>query len=145
MNTKPLSCVRKRRWVMVDYRTGSHTIYNIKYYFVWITKFRYHILQRKDRRKTPRTYLSRLWSLRDRLRQRECESWSCPSPGLLSTLWARGYFCGMVGTVTDEMIKPICWTPLGTRQGFLQGQWMSFTHDGEVAFSPFSFNWPQPK
>jgi len=29
---------------MADYRKGSHTVYNIKYHFVWITKYRYPVL-----------------------------------------------------------------------------------------------------
>lgn len=27
------------------YRSGSHTVYDIKYHFVWITKYRYKILR----------------------------------------------------------------------------------------------------
>ena len=30
---------------MTDYRNSSHTVYNIKYHFVWITKYRYKILK----------------------------------------------------------------------------------------------------
>ena len=30
---------------MAHYRKGSHTVYGIKYYFVWVTKYRYRILQ----------------------------------------------------------------------------------------------------
>ena len=30
---------------MVDYRRGSHTVYNIEYHFVWVTKYRYKILR----------------------------------------------------------------------------------------------------
>lgn len=30
---------------MAEYRTGSHTVYDIKYHFVWITKYRYKVLQ----------------------------------------------------------------------------------------------------
>jgi len=29
---------------MVDYRTGSHTVFDIKYHLVWVTKYRYSIL-----------------------------------------------------------------------------------------------------
>lgn len=29
---------------MVDYKKGSHTIYDIKYHVVWVTKYRYKIL-----------------------------------------------------------------------------------------------------
>lgn len=28
----------------MDYRKGSHTVYNIEYHLVWVTKYRYHIL-----------------------------------------------------------------------------------------------------
>ena len=30
---------------MVDYRRGSHTVYNIEYHFVWVTKYRYQVLR----------------------------------------------------------------------------------------------------
>jgi putative transposase len=29
---------------MADYRKGSHTIYDIQYHIVWVTKYRYHVL-----------------------------------------------------------------------------------------------------
>ncbi len=29
---------------MVDYKTGGHSVYEMKYHFVWVTKYRYHIL-----------------------------------------------------------------------------------------------------
>jgi len=29
----------------MDYRYGSHTVYNIEYHFVWVTKYRYQVLQ----------------------------------------------------------------------------------------------------
>ena len=32
---------------MSKYRNGNHTVCNIKYHFVWITKYRYKILQGK--------------------------------------------------------------------------------------------------
>ena len=28
----------------MEYRKGSHTVYNIQYHFVWVTKYRYHVL-----------------------------------------------------------------------------------------------------
>jgi len=28
----------------MDYRYGSHTVYNIEYHFVWVTKYSYQIL-----------------------------------------------------------------------------------------------------
>lgn len=30
--------------LQMDYRYGSHTIYNIEYHFVWVTKYRYKML-----------------------------------------------------------------------------------------------------
>ena len=30
----------------MEYRKGSHTIYDIKYHFVWVTKYRYRVLTR---------------------------------------------------------------------------------------------------
>ena len=32
---------------MTEYRSSSHTVYDIKYHFVWITKYRYKILRGK--------------------------------------------------------------------------------------------------
>ncbi len=29
----------------MDYRYGSHTVFNIEYHFVWVTKYRYRVLQ----------------------------------------------------------------------------------------------------
>jgi putative transposase len=28
----------------MEYRKGNHTVYNIEYHLVWVTKYRYHIL-----------------------------------------------------------------------------------------------------
>ena len=30
---------------MVEYRKGGHTLYDIKYHLVWITKYRYQVLR----------------------------------------------------------------------------------------------------
>ena len=30
---------------MVDYRKDAHTVYDIKYHIVWVTKYRYPILK----------------------------------------------------------------------------------------------------
>ena len=30
---------------MGEYRRGSHTLYDIQYHFVWVTKYRYHVLR----------------------------------------------------------------------------------------------------
>ena len=29
----------------MDYRYGSHTVFQIEYHFVWVTKYRYKVLQ----------------------------------------------------------------------------------------------------
>ena len=29
---------------MVDYQTGGHSVYDIKYHLIWTTKYRYHVL-----------------------------------------------------------------------------------------------------
>jgi len=29
----------------MEYRYGSHTVFNIEYHFVWVTKYRYHVLK----------------------------------------------------------------------------------------------------
>ena len=29
----------------MDYRYGSHTVFKIEYHFVWVTKYRYHVLK----------------------------------------------------------------------------------------------------
>ena len=30
---------------MVEYRKGPHTVYDMQYHFVWVTKYRYHVLR----------------------------------------------------------------------------------------------------
>ena len=123
----------------MDYRKGSHTVYDIKYHIVWITKYRYQILKGDI-----------AYRLRELLRQ-GCEARgitiikgnvskdhvhmliSCPTnmapsqiiqylkgrsskliqdefPELKRRywgqhLWAKGYFCSTVGSVTEDMIK----------------------------------------
>ena len=43
MNT-PLAAV-KGVFIMKDYRKGSHSVFDITYHFVWITKYRYPVLK----------------------------------------------------------------------------------------------------
>ena len=31
---------------MVEYKRGSHTVYDIKYHVVWVTKYRYQVLHK---------------------------------------------------------------------------------------------------
>ncbi len=38
---------------MVEYRRGSHTLHDIKYHLVWITKYRYHVLRGEVAERAP--------------------------------------------------------------------------------------------
>ena len=124
---------------MAEHKKEIHTIYDIKYHFVWVTKYRCRILEKKIGIR-----------LRELIRQ-GCENigltiikgnvgkdhvhvlLSCPThiapseivqylkrgsskfiqdefPELKKRywgqhLWASGYFCGTVGSVTEKMIK----------------------------------------
>ena len=124
---------------MVEYRKGSHTVYDIKYHIVWVTKYRYKVLSKQIGLR-----------LRELIRQ-GCQTMkitviqgsigrdhvhiliSCPTqiapskivqylkgrsskliqdefPELKKKywgqhLWAVGYFCATVGSVTEETIK----------------------------------------
>jgi putative transposase len=31
--------------IKMDYRYGSHTVFKIEYHFVWVTKYRFHVLK----------------------------------------------------------------------------------------------------
>ena len=37
--------IRQREQIMREYRKGSHSVYDINYHFVWITKYRYPVLR----------------------------------------------------------------------------------------------------
>ena len=124
---------------MAGYTSGSHTVHDIKYHFVWVTKYRYKVLRGELAKR-----------LRELIRQ-GCEArritiitgsighdhvhllLSCPtdlSPSKIAQylkgrsskllqdtfpelkkrywgqhMWARGYFCATVGSVTDEMVR----------------------------------------
>ena len=124
---------------MAQYQQTSHTVHDIKYHFVWITKYRYKVLEGAI-----------AYRLRELLKQ-GCDArgikiikgsiskdhvhmlLSCPpslSPSQIMQylkgrsshliqdefpvlkksywgqhMWARGYFCGTVGSVDEETIK----------------------------------------
>ena len=124
---------------MDQYRKNSHAVFDIKYHVIWVTKYRYKVLEGRIAYRT-----------RELIRQ-GCEArkvtilqgsvgkdhihllLSCPpsmapskimqylkgrSSRLLQDefpelkkrywgqhLWARGYFCATVGTVTEEIIR----------------------------------------
>ena len=123
----------------MEYNKGSHSVYDIKYHIIWVTKYRYKILKKPIGIR-----------LRELIRQ-GCEArkitiiegsvgkdhvhvlLSCPptmAPSKIvqylkgrssriiqdefpelkkrywgQHLWARGYFCATVGSVTEETIK----------------------------------------
>ena len=124
---------------MSDYRTGSHSIYDIQYHFVWVTKYRYHVLHGEIAERT-RDLIRQICQSRDIniLKGHVSKDHihlhvSCPptlSPAKVvqylkgsssrklqdefpklkkrywgQHLWARGYFCATVGTVTEDQIK----------------------------------------
>lgn len=120
---------------MAKYRSGSHTVYDIKYHFVWTTKYRHKVLRGNIGCR-----------LRDLLKQ-GCGArgikvikgsivsdhvhmlLSCPASQIMQYLkgrsshllqdefpelkkrywgqhmWAWGYFCGTAGQVDDGMIQ----------------------------------------
>jgi len=124
---------------MAEYQTGSHTVHDIKYHFVWVTKYRYQVLQGEIalrlRELIRQTCLSRGMTIikgsigKDHVHLLlACPPQLAPAkiaqyikgrsshliqdefPHLKKRywgqhLWARGYFCASVGTVTDEMIR----------------------------------------
>ena len=124
---------------MVDYQKGSHTVYDVKYHFVWVTKYRYQVLTGeiaiRVRELIRQSCLSRgITILKGSVGKDHVHLLvSCPvvlSPAKIvqyikgrsskilqdefphlkkrywgQHLWARGYFCATVGTVTDEMVK----------------------------------------
>ena len=124
---------------MEGYNKGSHTVYDIKYHIIWVTKYRYKVLSKNIAIR-----------LRELIRQGceargitivqgsigkdhvhlllSCSPNICPSKlvqylkGRSSRLvqeefselkkrywgqhlWARGYFCATVGSVTEETIR----------------------------------------
>jgi len=124
---------------MVDYQKGSHTVHDIKYHLVWVTKYCYKVLKgdvaKRARDIIRQSCLSRgITILKGSVGKEHVHLLvSCPAPlspskiaqylkGRSSRLiqdefphlkkrywgqhlWARGYFCATVGTVTDEMVK----------------------------------------
>ena len=123
---------------MPEYRKGAHTVYDIQYHMVWVTKYRYKVL-RGEIAERAREILRQVCMSRDlKILQGHVSSdhihmlISCPptlSPAKIvqylkgvssrklqdeypslkkrywgQHLWARGYFCASVGTVTQEQI-----------------------------------------
>ena len=123
----------------MEYKQGSHTVYDIEYHIVWTTKYRYKVLQGKIAERVreilrqgcqthgitivrgsigkdhvhmlvscpPTTAPSKIVQLlkgrSSKLMQEEFEELRKRYWG--QHLWATGYFCRTVGTVTEEMVK----------------------------------------
>ena len=124
---------------MVDYRRGSHTLYDIQYHFVWVTKYRYQVLRGPVAERARELIIQSCMSREIKIVKGHISKdhvhllVSCPpklSPGTIMQylkgrssrllqnefphlkkrywgqhIWARGYFCATVGTVTEEQIR----------------------------------------
>lgn len=124
---------------MDEYNKNSHAVYDIKYHIIWVTKYRYKILQKpisirlrelirqgceargililegsigKDHVHllvssppsiAPSKIVQYLKGRSSRLIQEEFPELKKRYWG--QHLWARGYFCGTVGNVTEEIIR----------------------------------------
>ena len=67
----------------MSYRSGSHTVFHHRYHIVWITKYRYNVLE---------------GALRERIRtmiRQVCKG---------RHFWGRGYFSTTSGNITDDVI-----------------------------------------
>ena len=119
----------------MKYRYGSHTVFQIEYHFVWVTKYRYKVLTGES----PEFGEGDLRSVRDpdhqgsgsqdhvhimvsspptlapseimrRLKGRTSSKLFEEFARIRKRYWgqhfgARGYFCATVGQMTEEMIK----------------------------------------
>jgi putative transposase len=123
----------------MEYRKGSHSVYDVKYHFVWTTKYRHKVLSGTIALRV-RELIRQSCEARDVVIVRGSVSKDhvhllVSSPPAISPaklvqylkgrssrllleefvelkrkywgqhLWGRGYFCGTVGSVTEEMIK----------------------------------------
>ena len=124
---------------MNQYNKGSHTVYDIKYHVIWVTKYRYkalykpiasrlrelirqgceargitivrvsigrdhvHMLIGCSPNIAPSKVVQYLKGRSSRLIQDEFPELKKKYWG--QHLWARGYFCATVGSVTEETIK----------------------------------------
>ena len=124
---------------MEEYRKGSHTVYDIKFHYVWVTKYRYKVL-RGDLALRVREVIREVCMAHDvkilkgSVGADHIHLFVSMPPTLAPSkfaqyvkgkssykiqqefpeirkrywgqhVWARGYFCGSSGTITDEMIK----------------------------------------
>jgi putative transposase len=124
---------------MDNYRKSGHAVHDIKYHVIWVTKYRYKVLQGAVAVRTRELIRQGCEARRITILQGSVGKehihllLSCPpslapskivqylkgrSSRLLQEeflelkkrfwgqhLWARGYFCATVGTVTEEMVR----------------------------------------
>ena len=122
-----------------NYRKGAHTVHDIQYHFVWITKYRYHVLNgdvgvrvRAVIREVCMSYDMKIVKgvvsrdhvhilvsappnmapshIAQLMKGKSSFKIQQEFPELKKRywgqhIWARGYFCASVGTVSEEMIK----------------------------------------
>ena len=124
---------------MAEYNQGNHTKHDIKYHFVWVTKYRYHVLTGRVAQRlrelliqgcqargmtiieghVSKDHVHMLIScppklapsqIMQYLKGRSSKMMQDEFPELKKRywgqhLWARGYFCATVGSVTKETIQ----------------------------------------
>ena len=124
---------------MPEYRKGPHSVYDIQYHFVWVTKYRYQVLKgeiaERARELIRQSCMSRDIKILQGHISAEHVHMLVSSPASLSSakimqyvkgrssrmlqdefsqlkrrywgqhLWARGYFCATVGSVTEEQLR----------------------------------------
>ena len=103
---------------VAEYIHGEHSVHDIKYHIVWITKYRYKILTGKVAQRVrelliqgcrargniaPSKIAQYLKGRSSKLLQDEFRDLGKRYWG--QHLWARGYFCATVGSVTKDMIQ----------------------------------------
>jgi putative transposase len=119
----------------MKYRYGSHTVYQIEYPFVWVTKYRYKVLRGEVAERVcqsceafeirivqgvvSKDHVHILVSappnlapskIMRRIKRRMSSYLFEEFPPIKKRywgrhFWARGYFCATVGQMTEEMIK----------------------------------------
>ena len=56
----------------MEYRKGAHTVYNIQYHFVWVTKYRYHVLVGEVKQRTREVGSSGIYATGSQYTERTC-------------------------------------------------------------------------
>jgi putative transposase len=105
---------------MVEYRKNAHSVWDVKYHVIWVTKYRYkvrevvivqgsvspdhvHMLVSVPPQLAPAKLVQYLKGRSSRMLQDEFPQLKKRYWG--QHLWARGYFCASVGAVDEETIR----------------------------------------